>query len=216
MSATNPRLFGQASPGPDGQPKIPEWWQWPLPPLGGIERLPTFFGERQIKFRSPFSMPAEKLVAFDQAGIPTQLLSDAFPDSAFLQNTDKPFEVHRMIARVTLLDDHDPQQVIFLTEDQYKALLRCVRVRVNDVSKDQLITKNSQLLSDLLNESTGTWEWYDPYTISRSEGFNVAFDILPFNVTSLGLPQGVTAASLRLEVTFEGYLIVIAPPTNER
>src|SRR5262249_27405472 len=140
--------------------------------------------------------------------------SSSFPEATFLQNSDKPMEVHRMLARVTPLDGDG--NVILLTEQTYKSLLRCVRVRIQDVSKNQLITKNTQLLSDLLDDSTGIWEWYDPYTMSRSEGFEVAFDFLTFNAAALALPQGATIAQLRLEITFEGYLIVIAPPTNER
>lgn len=197
------------------QPSIPEWLQWPLPPLGGIERLPTYFGERQIKFRAPYSMPGEYVVKFADNPLP---FSSAFPEATFLQATDKPMEVHRMLADVTPLttDQAGNLNPLLLPAATLKAFLRCVRVSIQDVSKNQLITKNKQLLSDLLDETTGAWEWYDPYTMSRSEGFEISFDFLQFDATALGLPQGVTITGLRLAVTFEGYTIVIAPPTNER
>ena len=196
------------------QPEIPDWWKWPLPPLGGLERLPTFLGKRQIKFRSPFSMPGE--VKIKLADVPNFPFTSSFPEATFLQNSDKPMEVHRMTARVTPLDADE--KVILFTEDVYKSFLRIFRLRIQDVTKNQLITKNSQLLSDLLDESRGSWEWYDPYTMSRSEGFEVDFDLLDFNSKiilpiSQGLPE---IKFLRLEITFEGYLVVIAPPTNER
>ncbi len=199
--------------GPKQEPQIPDWWKWPLPPLGGIERLPTFFGERQIKFRSPFSMPGE--LKFHLADLATSP-STAFPEATFLQNSDKPMEVHRMIARVTALDEDG--EVILLPEDLAKSLWRTVRVRIQDVTKNQLITKNAQLLSDLLNDR-GVWEWYDPYTMSRSEGFEVLVEFLDFAPKTIAVWGGQaseTITDLRLEITFEGYLIVIAPPTNER
>jgi hypothetical protein len=169
-------------------------------------RLPAKYAGRNITFRVPFSMPGELIVAAGQIGV-------QFPESTFLHNADKPFEIHRMIPRVTGLDDTDavatvvnPAVISLLTAtDVLEAL---TRIRVFDFSKNENLTKNAQLLTTLTKgTSEKTWEWAEPYVLTRSEGFHVTVD---------NLATAAVADSTRVEITFQGFLIVVAPPSEAR
>lgn len=144
-------------------------------------------------------MPGELIIASNAQG--TQ-----FPEATFLHNIDKPFEIHRIIPRTTAMDASTPPLVInpqpldHLTD-------KLIRLRVDDTTKNEKMTKNAHLLDLLVTDNRRTWEWEDPYTLVRSEGFQVAVDALTFFA-------GVD--NIRVEIAFQGFLIVIAPPTETR
>jgi hypothetical protein len=162
-------------------------------------RLPAKFADKVITFRIPYSMPGELVVAPSSQG--TQ-----FPEATFLHNVDKPFEIHRFIPRTTALDDSTPPAVInpqptaFVTD-------KLIRLRINDTSKNEQLTKNAHLIDTMVPNNERLWEWEDPYTLVRSEGFQVSIDAQVF-------PAGID--NIRVEIAFQGFLIVIAPPTETR
>ncbi len=162
-------------------------------------RLPAKFADKIITFRVPYSMPGELILGSAQPG-------QQFPEATFLHNIDKPFEIHRVLLRTTAMDSAappvvvNPQPVDHLTD-------KLIRVRINDTAKNEQLTKNAHLLDTLITDNRRTWEWEDPYTLVRSEGFQVSIDSLTFFA---GLDN------IRVEVAFQGFLIIIAPPTETR
>lgn len=169
-------------------------------------RLPAKFAGRNISFRVPFSMPGELVVQAGAVGV-------QFPEATFLHNSDKPFEIHRVIPRVTGLDNNQVVATVtsngVVTELTDPALLeKLTRIRIFDFSKNENLTKNAQLL-DTLTKGTSekTWEWAEPYVLVRSEGFQVTVD---------NIAAAATADFTRVEITFQGFLIVVAPPSESR
>lgn len=161
-------------------------------------RLPAKFAGKLITFRVPFSMPGELLVAANAQG-------QQFPEATFLNSTDKPFEVHRMVVRLTAFDGQDPP--VILDTQPGDILFKTIRLRVLDLSKNELLTKSTHLASLFLRQNELTWEWTDPYTLVRSNGFIVTVDADNF-------PTGTS--NVRVEVAFQGFRTVIAPPTETR
>lgn len=166
-------------------------------------RLPVEFGNRKITFRVPFTMPGELILDGGQMGL-------QFPEATFLHNQDKPFEIHRIIPRACALDTNS---LYYLTSQPLTdAMFEMVRIRIFNVSKNENLTKNAQLLSSLVKGSTErTWEWAEPYTLVKSEGMQVTID----NLATAAICGGAYAKT-RVALTFEGFLIQIAPPTADR
>lgn len=166
-------------------------------------RLPAMFADHPITFRVPYSMPGELTVQASQNG-------QQFPEATFLHNVDKPFEVHRMLVRLTSFDGSDPPVI---APAQPAMLEKVIRLRVEDTSKNEMLTKNAHLVDTIICSevgSCGSWEWEDPYYLVRSELFRVFVDSLVFPVTT---PLTV---NIRVEVAFQGFLVVIAAPTEIR
>jgi len=163
-------------------------------------RLPEHWAGRKITMRIPYEMPGEILLTSGEPG-------KQFPDATFLHNVDKPFEVHRTKPFVSSLDENanviNPQAV-------QETLQSLIRIRIADLGKNELMTKAPTLLP-LLTKGIAeqTWEWAEPYTIERSESFQVTADALAFTNFD-GVVQ------LRLAWAFIGFLIVVAPPSESR
>lgn len=187
-------------------------------------RLPANFAGRTITFRIPYTMPGELIVAPEQSGV-------QFPEATFLHNVDKPFEIHRIVIRLTGLttgtfpNPPGPASSATIMEVQPDTLSRRVRLRINDFSKNEILTKSPTLVSQLLALNTGFWDFEDPYTLVRSEGFQVAVDTLDFPVicvpdtTDSQNPCVLTESRMdyvRVEIAFQGFLLVIAPPSETR
>ena len=178
-------------------------------------RLPSHFSGRPIAFRVPYTMPGELVVLNNTAGIP-------FAEASFLHNVDKPFEIHRMMVRLTPFTNATPPVVISPTTimQQQQApisevLEEYIRLRIRDTSKNENLTKN-QTLAALLAPGTRAWEWEDPYTLVRSEGFEITIDNLAPTTFVMQADTDETVGSIRVELAFQGYLIVIAPPAETR
>ena len=161
--------------------------------MGRNSIIPATFASQQIKFPIPYTMAGEKTAAANSSG-------NQFADATFLTNVDKPFEIERMYIRLTSLDDN--KLIVVPTQTDLK---KRVRITVSDTSKNEKMTKASQLVDTLISSeagSAGSWEWYVPYTMVRSEGFTVGFDIL-----ALVAP----ATPIRVEVSFHGSRLIIQP-----
>jgi hypothetical protein len=174
-------------------------------------RLPSQWAGRDITMRIPYVMPGELIMTGSQSGV-------QYPDSAFTNNVDMPFECHRMIPRVVGLDDAN---IALPTQPPQDLLQELVRARVNDFGKNVIMTKNPTLLNLLTKGSDErTWEWAEPYYLVRSEGFQVVLDTLALPVWDGNqipvAPPTKPLVSLRIEVSFQGYLCVVAAPSNTR
>lgn len=187
-------------------------------------RLPAQFAGKDITFRIPYSMPGELVIA-------NGLTGQVFPEATFLHNVDKPFEIHRVIIRITPFDNQGTPVVVqpqFLANTFFitNVLEKYVRVRIRDTSKNESFTKNAQLVDGLVKGNERTWEWDEPYSLVRSEGFEIQVDnVAPttFTLSVCGCAQStstatqtVTIANLRVEITFEGFLLIIAPASESR
>lgn len=174
-------------------------------------RLPAQFAQRDITLRVPYAMEGELVIAGNQSGV-------QFPDATFTNNVDMPFEAHRMIPRVTALDGTGN---VLATQPAEDTLMELVRLRMQDFGKSIVMLKNPALISTLVKGSSErTWEWADPYYLIRSQGFQVSCDSLalfPWDGNQIpASPAGTPFASLRVEITFQGFLLQVAAPSNNR
>lgn len=164
-------------------------------------RLATEYAGRKITFRVPYSMPGELIVDASSSGV-------QFPEATFLHNIDKPFEIHRIIPRVTAIDAGNLVYTAGAAATVTTLLEMCTRIRIFDFSKNENLTKNAQLIHSLYKgDSEKTWEFADPYTLVRSEGFQVTVD----NIATAGIVGGAYAKT-RVELTFQGFLCVVSRP----
>jgi hypothetical protein len=149
-------------------------------------------------------MSGEQKLTTNQSGV-------QFPDATFLHNVDKPFEVHRAKPSISVLDAQDRPLTTALPQDN---LQQFARVRLNDLGKNELMLKAPTLVSQIVKGSSeATWEWAEPYTIVRSESFQVVADCL--DLTNL-IAAIAGAAKIQLNWMFQGFLIVVAPPSESR
>lgn len=176
-------------------------------------RLPLQFAGKTITWRLPYNIEAELDVGPNQSGI-------VFPEAAFLFNVDKPFEIHRVMIRLAAKGtppDFDNPTVL---EPQPTTLDERIRLRILDFAKNENLTKSATLVSTLLNKQTGAWDFEEPYTIVRSEGFQVQIDtqdypsIVFYNANIE--PVQVDVQFVRVALNWQGYLTIIGPPSEVR
>jgi hypothetical protein len=174
-------------------------------------RLPSQWAGRDITLRVPYAMEGELIIAGSQSGV-------QFPDATFTNNVDMPFEAHRMIPRTVGLDAEFNVQPNQMKE---WVLNELVRFRLVDFGKTMQMLKNPTLVNSLTKGSSErTWEWADPYYLVRSQGFQVTVDTQALPVWDGGQipasPPNDPLSNLRITVTFEGFLLQVAPPSNTR
>lgn len=167
--------------------------------MGRNSIIPAAYADQYIKFRVPYTMPGEIIVDASQTGV-------FFPEAIFIHNVDKPFEIERMRVGLTALDENNAVLAV-----QPPTLRKRVRLNIEDVSKNESITKAAALVDTLVSgpdsDEGSTWEWYVPYTIERSEGLSIGID-------TQALPAGTD--KVRVEIVFQGSLIVIQPASETR
>lgn len=176
-------------------------------------RLPLAFAGKTITYRIPYNVAAEIDVPPDRNGI-------VFPESSFLHNVDKPFEIHRVIVRLTARGTPEGFTSPQIFDPQPTTLEERIRLRFLDFSKNENLTKSSTLVSLLLSRISGAFDLEEPYTIVRSEGFQVQIDSQAFPngiiLNSDVIPESVPTDFVRVEINFQGYLIIIGPPSEVR
>lgn len=176
-------------------------------------RLPLQFAGKDITFRIPYNIAAELDVGPNLSGV-------VFPEASFLHNVDKPFEIHRV--KIGLTGKGTPEGDLNPTvlEPQPTTLEKRVRLRILDLAKNENMTKSATLVSQILQRNTGAWDLEEPYTIVRSEGFQVQVDTQSFPAVAIldaNLePERVAVQFVRVEVNFQGYLDIIGPPSEVR
>lgn len=172
-------------------------------------RLPLQFAGKDITFRVPYNIYSDFDFTPNQPG-------QSFPEASFLHNVDKPFEIHRFIPKVTGLDSDGD-----VMEPQPTTLDRRVFIRIQDTSKNQALTKNATPIDSFLKANELTWEWDEPYTLVRSEELQIQVDVDTLPTICSPDPETceatpVTTAQVRLGINLQGWLLIIAPPTENR
>lgn len=175
--------------------------------LNGI--VPGTFADQLIKFRIPYSMAGEVTVAASQTAV-------QFNEATFLHVVNKPVEIHAMHVELTGIDAFGD-----IPDEQPKTLDRRVRLRIEDTAKSEKLTKAPHLVSTLIDSQTHMWKWEVPYTLEKQEGFVVAVDtdVLPvicgLNPEDCTTAAIVTITEVRVEVSFQGFLIVVRPASDD-
>lgn len=174
-------------------------------------RLPSQWAGRDITMRIPYAMEGELILTTGQTGI-------QFNTALFTNNVDMPFECHRLIPRIAGLDSSGNVQP---TQIDQGVLGEYFRLRLADFGKSILLLKNPALIDSLTKGSSErTWEWADPYYLIRSEGFQATIDALTFPTwDGEQIPQNPPLNALnqmRVTLTFQGFLLQVAPPSNTR
>lgn len=163
-------------------------------------RLPAQWAGRVIMSRWPYEIAGELAMTTAQQG-------KQYPEATFQNGVDKPFEIHRMIPRVYALDT---EGLLLTTQPDQSLMQGLIRARITDLGREQLITKTPTLL-DVLTKGTSerTWEWADPMYIIRSEQIQVVLDALAYPAIS-------NLVTLRVAICFQGFLCIVAPPSENR
>lgn len=163
-------------------------------------RLPSTWADRPILDRDPYEFYGELTLGSSQP-------NTAFPSATFQCTVDKPFEVHRMIPRVYA---YDAEGIILPTQPDQDLLAGIVKITIKDLGLEQLMTKVATRIGALTKGSSErSWEWADPHYLTRSNGFEVTAQTVAF-------PDIEDLSTLVLAISFEGFLCVVAPPTNNR
>ncbi len=167
-------------------------------------RLPASFGGRTITARMPQSFAGEVALTSAQLGI-------QFPDATFLNSTDRPIEIHRMIPFVVA---QDANGVALNAQPAQDLLMALARTKITDLGKGpSSLMKSSVLIRTLVKGSAElTWEWADPYYLAKSEQFQVVNDALTFPANT----AIANLSSIKICMNFEGFFISIAPPSDVR
>jgi hypothetical protein len=126
-----------------------------------------------------------------------------------------------MIVRLSPFDDDTPPLIlpppfVGAIENLDRLLAKYIRLRVRDTAKNENLTKTAILADSLLKDDSLTWEFWNPYTFTKSEGFEVSVDsILPDFTITVGANTR-TVHNVRVEVSFQGYLLIVASPSEAR
>jgi hypothetical protein len=181
-------------------------------------RLPLQFAGRDIAFRFPFNMYAEMTQNASTKG-------QVFPDGAFLHNVDKPFEIHRMFIKLTAIELQSAGPGVFIEmfpDPQPTTSEQLVTLRIHGISNNENITKARTRVDSLVEKNTGTIEYEDPYTLVRGEGLQVTVDVDALPTICIGDPDElcdnspVGISRMRTQINLQGYLLIVAPPTETR
>lgn len=163
-------------------------------------RLPATFAGRIITARQPWDMSGEVALTTAQPGI-------QFPEATFLNNTDRPYEIHRMIPFVVA---QDSDGVALPAQPDQDLLSSLIRMKINDLGKVTQLIRSAALIRTLVKgNSERTWEFADPYYLVKSEQLQVINDALAY-------PTIANLVSLKVCVSFQGFFVTLGPPSEAR
>lgn len=168
-------------------------------------RLPAEFAGCKITARQPQSFNGELALTSAQQG-------QQLPDSTYLNNTDRPFEIHRMIPFCVA---QDSSGVALPGVVDQELLLALVRIKISDLAKGptSFMKASTRIRALLKGTSELTWEFADPYYLAKSEQLQVILDSLTFPAITV---DDVAIAQILVTITFEGFFITIGPPSDNR
>lgn len=165
-------------------------------------RISNQWAGQVITDRFPYNMSAELTLVSGQAA--TQ-----FPDSAFLHSLDKPFEVHRLIPRVVA---NDGANVLLPSQPDQETLQALVRLFILNLGITQTMMKAATRLNALTKGSSErTWEFAEPQVLQRGQEFQCTAQALTFPVFT-----PAAASSITVILDFQGFLLQVAPPSDNR
>jgi hypothetical protein len=159
----------------------------------------TEFNGRRVVFRLPYTMTTEVVVKGEAKGVTAK-------DTDLMHRMDKPFEVQRIMLRLTGLDTDgrvlDPQPTV---------LDRLVKVRLTDVSKNERISND--LPFRRLPGGEAVWAPSAPIVMVRTEGFEAMFETRKFELAAPDTPDAKASslALIRVQLSLEGETLVLAP-----
>jgi hypothetical protein len=163
-------------------------------------RLPSEWAGRVILDRIPYTLSGELALA-------SAVAATQFAENTFSNNTDKPFEIHRMIPRQYALDS---QNVLLATQPDQDMLAGLTRLDINDLGVNQIITKNPTLIGLLTKGSSERdWEFADPHYLTRGNQIQITASPLTY-------PSIEGLSKIRTGVAFQGFLLVVAAPSENR
>lgn len=167
-------------------------------------RLPQYFGGELITARLPQVFAGEVSLTSAQLGI-------QFPDSTFLNSTDRPFEIHRTIP---FLVAQDTNGVALSPQPDQDLLMSLARTKITDLGKGPTALMRAMTLIRLLvkGSSERTWEFADPYYLAKSEQLQVVNDALTFPANA----AISNLSSIKICMAFEGFFISLGPASNTR
>ena len=181
-------------------------------------RLAKTYNGAKIVERYQYEMPGE-LLAFAST-------DDSFPQSQFINDeaNGRPFEIHRMIVRLTAFDDGSyvngaPNDAFAQPFEPQPDVSMMIEIQIRDLSRNEDVTKAASLVGGLSKANTQTWDWEEPFTIDDQAGFLV--DVIPssfaYFATALVpiLPPSFEVPDIhiiRVEIVFEGYLLELEQP----
>lgn len=120
-----------------------------------------------------------------------------FSSSAFIHNDKRPFEIHRFIPRVYEIDDNGA-----IVSDLGDAGLVLIYTTIHDFSQDQdLLKAPTTPLALTRGTQDRCWEWGEPYTLQRAEGFSARFNVVD-------LVGAVASERIRVMYSFQGHVLV--------
>lgn len=162
-------------------------------------RLATTYAGQRITYRVPFAMTGFVDLPIVTGGAPfAERQADR---NFFLHNGDKPFEVHRM--RPTALAVNAG---VFSAAVAQETLIAPIQVALRERSRNQAMTASFVPLLNLIKGSAEmTWEWAEPMTLVRGEGYFLK-----------AASRQTTGDPTRLNLTFEGFLLILAPASDSR
>lgn len=160
-------------------------------------RLPTEYNRKRISYRVPYVMYSEIFLSLN-----TQTANTFFSDNDFLFDADKPFEIHRMIPWGTLLSgEADPVRPVLAPT----LIMLSAEILIRDNAKNVSLTKDFTSANNLVRGfSHQTWEWEDPYYLTRGEGLTIAIRSAP---VTPAIAAGTYTA--RHMLAFEGFLLAL-------
>lgn len=169
-----------------------------------MEFLPKYYAGKEIGDRLPHAYYGQLDIDNETQGVP-------FEASTFNENASLPFEIHRMKVRVTMLDG-GVQTTPIVTQLSQETILDYIKMMVKDTDLDYQLLKVKTPPSMVQRDDTGFWEWTFPHTIVRSTGIEVEIDNELVGFT-LSVDPEFIVDSLRIRVSFEGYKLVLGPPS---
>lgn len=159
-----------------------------------IVQLPEFYpvmgsahnGRRIIK-RTPYIIQADLIV-------PASTSNREFAQGSFEHANDYPFEVLRMIPRVTSLDSSSLPQLDDIAG--IGDLRRFVQISMKLVGAQRDMTKFNTRLSAIMPKDSDVYDFYAPLYCEKGQGFQVA--------VSNAVTSANAAGGIRMEIGFVG------------
>ncbi len=164
-------------------------------------RLPATWGGKLITARAPWALYGEVALISAQIGVQVA-------DSTYLNSTDRPFEIHRMIPFCIALDVNG---VAISPQPDQDLLSALIKTKITDLGKgpNTLMKVSTRIRALVKGSSERTWEWADPYYLAKGEQLSVVHDAFTFpTITSL--------VSIMVGMNFEGFFITVGPPAETR
>lgn len=170
---------------------------------------PAYFADQPIMYTEPYVMAGSLVVVPNTNG-------QTFPEATFWHAIDKPFEIWRMLIRLTPMDGSTPPVII---DALPPTLGRRMRMNMQVTGKNYVATKNPTLPDLAQMGLLESWEFAPrPFTLKQSEGFEIRIDTLAFpTVCAIAdgaddcEPTAVDVENVRVDIAFQGFLLVLAP-----